>query len=84
MRTKSGVTVDPASEVPGVVGVYPTIGMPGVVLEHQDGPELGTAVFMPLQEPEGGWPADEFTGVGGSYVRDPFTGQRSRVEPVAE
>lgn len=28
------------------------------------------------QEPPGGWPADEFTGVGGSYVRDPVTGVR--------
>lgn len=39
---------------------------------------------LPMPEPEGGWPADEFTGMGGSYVRDPFTGVRSRVEPVAE
>lgn len=32
---------------------------------------------VPISEPEGGWPADEFTGVGGSYVRDPLTGVRS-------
>ena len=31
----------------------------------------------PLPVPEGGWPADEFTGKPGSYVRDPFTGKRS-------
>jgi hypothetical protein len=37
---------------------------------------------LPLAEPEGGWPVDEFTGIGGSYVRDPFTGVRSRNVPV--
>jgi hypothetical protein len=31
----------------------------------------------PMAEPEGGWPADEFTGVAGRFVRDPFTGVRS-------
>ncbi len=31
----------------------------------------------PMPEPEGGWPADEFTGKFGHYVRDPFTGIRS-------
>lgn len=41
-------------------------------------------MLKPLPEPEGGWPADEFTGVGGSYVRDPFTGVRRRADPVAE
>lgn len=39
---------------------------------------------VPMPEPEGGWPADEFTGHGGSYVRDPITGVRSRAEPVIE
>lgn len=34
-----------------------------------------------MAEPEGGWPADEFTGKPGSYVRDPYTGIRS---PAAE
>lgn len=34
----------------------------------------------PLAMPEGGWPADEFTGQAGSFERDPFTGQRRRVE----
>ena len=38
---------------------------------------------VPMAEPAGGWPADEFTGIGGSYVRDPFTGIRSRVAPDA-
>jgi len=36
----------------------------------------------PMAEPEGGWPADEYTGKGGSYVRDPLTGLRSPA-PVA-
>lgn len=36
----------------------------------------------PMAEPEGGWPADEFTGEPGHFVRDPFTGVRSRA-PVA-
>lgn len=39
---------------------------------------------VPMAEPEGGWPADEFTGHGGSYVRDPLTGVRSRAPVVAE
>ena len=41
--------------------------------------ELATGP-VPMQEPEGGWPADEFTGLGGSYVRDPFTGIRRKAE----
>lgn len=32
----------------------------------------------PLPVPPGGWPPDEFTGQAGRFVRDPFTGQRSR------
>lgn len=32
---------------------------------------------LPLAEPEGGWPADEYTGLPGSYVRDPYTGIRT-------
>lgn len=31
----------------------------------------------PMAVPEGGWPADQYTGKGGSYVRDPHTGVRS-------
>lgn len=27
------------------------------------------------------WPADEYTGRGGDYVRDPVTGVRTRVSP---
>lgn len=68
MGKKQQLSVDPASEIAGTV-------------EEMEG-EPGER--LPMQEPEGGWPADEFTGVGGSYVRDPFTGVRSRVEPVAE
>lgn len=36
---------------------------------------------IPLPMPEGGWPADEFTGLGGDYVRDPVTGKRSPAVP---
>lgn len=36
---------------------------------------------VPMEEPEGGWPADEFTGVPGNFVRDRFTGVRSRAMP---
>ena len=32
----------------------------------------------PLPVPPGGWPPDAFTGQAGRFVRDPFTGQRSR------
>lgn len=39
------------------------------------------AALQPLPVPEGGWPADEFTGLGGDYVRDPYTGVRSRANP---
>lgn len=38
---------------------------------------------VPMAEPEGGWPADEFTGEPGHFVRDPYTGVRSRAT-VAE
>lgn len=41
-------------------------------------PELAPA------KPKGGWPADEFTGLGGRYVRDPQTGVRRRAEPAPE
>lgn len=34
----------------------------------------------PMAEPPGGWPPDEFTGVCGSFVRDPFTGVRRRAD----
>lgn len=37
----------------------------------------------PLEEPEGGWPADAFTGLPGRFVRDPFTGVRSPGDEVA-
>lgn len=42
-----------------------------------------TAVVQPMAEPEGGWPADEFTGKGGSYVRDPLTGVRTPTPETA-
>lgn len=37
----------------------------------------------PMPMPEGGWPADEFTGKGGSYVRDPYTGIRTPTPETA-
>lgn len=33
---------------------------------------------MPV--PEGGWPADEYTGKGGDYIRHPYTGVRYPAE----
>lgn len=38
----------------------------------------------PLPVPAGGWPADEFTGLGGDYVRDPYTGLRRRADAPAD
>lgn len=37
-----------------------------------------------MPEPAGGWPADEYTGKPGSYVRDPYTGIRSPAADAAE
>lgn len=44
--------------------------------ERPDAAETGER--QPMPEPQGGWPADEFTGKSGRFVRDPFTGVRSR------
>ncbi|WP_290906219.1 hypothetical protein [Aquabacterium sp.] len=38
---------------------------------------------QPLPEPAGGWPRDEYTGIGGNYVRDPFTGIRRPADDTA-
>ena len=65
---KTTVKVDPADAV--------LVASPG-------GPLPGE-MLQPMPEPEGGWPADEFTGKGGSYVRDPFTGVRSPAPVVAD
>lgn len=46
--------------------------------------EVNGLIDTPMPEPEGGWPTDEFTGVGGSYVRDPITGVRSRSPDAPE
>lgn len=62
MAKKDGLTVDPTSEVPGTVEA-----MAGEPAER-----------LPMPEPEGGWPADEFTGVDGRFVRCRFTGVRSK------
>ena len=63
-------------------GVVAGMEVPGTVGERPDDAHPGEPIPMP--EPEGGWPVDEFTGLGGSYVRDPFTGVRSRVAPEPE
>lgn len=31
----------------------------------------------PMAVPAEGWPADQYTGKAGRFVRDPFTGKRS-------
>ncbi|HEY1102983.1 MAG TPA: hypothetical protein VGE70_06110 [Burkholderiaceae bacterium] len=33
---------------------------------------------QPMAMPKGGWPPDEFSGIGGEFIRDPYTGKRSR------
>jgi hypothetical protein len=45
---------------------------------------LAASEPQPVEQLADGWPADEFTGVGGNYVRDAVTGRRTRAEPVAE
>ena len=41
-----------------------------------------TAPVCAAVMPPGGWPPDEYTGIGGCYVRDPVTGVRTP-EPAA-
>lgn len=70
-----------ATDIPGDVLQRPDDAHPGTALAP-----LGAAAYPPgavMLEPEGGWPPDEFTGKGGSYVRDPLTGVRSPAQPVA-
>lgn len=70
-RMKAGtVQADPASEIPAQSG------------ERPDDADPGTP--MPLPVPPGGWPADAWTGMGGRFVRDPFTGVRSPAPDVVE
>lgn len=40
---------------------------------------LGLVKVKPVPEPV--WPVDEFTGVGGRFVRDPVSGVRRPAEP---
>lgn len=54
----------------------PTDLQPGGAAEPSEVAGVREAPRKPLQEPDGGWPADEYTGMAGSYVRDPFTGVR--------
>ena len=71
MAKKDAVVVDAATgtEMTAVAGIEVTGD--------------GSGVALPLAEPEGGWPADEYTGKGGSYVRDPFTGVRTPTPETA-
>ena len=65
-----------ANELPGV-----TVTVNGEFVEAQAGSRPDNALpgeRVPLPIPPGGWPADEFTGEAGKFVRDPFTGVRSR------
>lgn len=45
--------------------------------------EAAETVRQVMPEPEGGWPADEFTGKGGTYIRDPYTGLRRPADAPA-
>jgi len=45
-------------------------------------PAESSAVHACAQAPQHechGWPADQYTGQGGTYIRDPITGQRTPV-----
>jgi len=55
-----------------------------VTVDPAAGGDATAGEQIPLPIPEGGWPADEFTGHGGSFVRDPFTGLRSKAEQAQE
>jgi hypothetical protein len=35
---------------------------------------------VPMPVPAGGWPPDEFSGMAGRFVRDPYTGVRRRAK----
>lgn len=47
-----------------------------------DEPPMQTTGPQVLTEPEGGWPPDEFTGQAGSFIRDPYTGVRTRAPEI--
>lgn len=62
-----------------VVSVDPAAGADQTTIATvADGVVVAVDERLPMPEPEGGWPADEFTGMDGRFVRDPFTGVRSR------
>lgn len=74
MKKRTGTPADITAHTPAVLPA----GADAAVADEP-------AVRKPLPVPEGGWPADEFTGLSGSFVRDPFTGIRSRApEPEPE
>lgn len=58
----------------------PKVATAATQQEQAGAPADGQEARQPMAEPEGGWPADEFTGKPGSYVRDPYTGVRSKLE----
>jgi hypothetical protein len=67
MGKTTTVNVNPAD---AVLVASPTGPLPGEMLQ-------------PMPEPEGGWPADEYTGKAGQFVRDPFTGIRTPTPETA-
>lgn len=46
-------------------------------------PSTDSTVHARAQAPAASHPRDEFTGLGGSYMRDPVSGVRTRVPPEA-
>lgn len=46
-------------------------------------PSTDSNVHARAQAPAASHPRDKFTGLGGSYMRDPETGVRTRVPPEA-
>lgn len=58
-------------------------GASGVVVLGEgpapDAAPVGLVKVKPVPEPV--WPVDEFTGVGGRFVRDPVSGVRRPAEP---
>jgi hypothetical protein len=86
MATKSNTAASTGAEITGDgSGVaLPPFDPSTAQFAPSSGGPLPGEVLTPMAEPEGGWPADEFTGKGGNYVRDLFTGVRTPAVPAAE
>ena len=85
MATKDKTVVDAGTEITGD-GSGPqlaTFDPTTAQFAPSEGGPLPGEMLPHMVEPEGGWPADEFTGKGGSYVRDPFTGVRTPTPETA-